>query len=167
MVTLVAWHWHNLWYVPSLTHTIVQAVQKKKTEEKTVNDIGQEIRKENKLRHSSFLLFNMRSPTLSLFPFLSPSLVSIVLRSCRTLFKRIELGFLAAKSQTLFVIITSISRSPLCIVCYVYCFLPLSVTFYWEFLMNWHRNRSFIKIRWVSCQVLEHQGLPFYSGAPS
>lgn len=52
--------------VPSLTHTIVQAVQKKNTEEKTVNDIGQEIRKENKLRHSSFLLFNMRSPTLSL-----------------------------------------------------------------------------------------------------
>lgn len=65
MVTLVAWHWHNLWYVPLLTHTIVQAVQKKK-QEKTVNDIGQEIRKENKLRHSSFLLFNMRSPTLSL-----------------------------------------------------------------------------------------------------
>lgn len=165
MVTLVAWHWHNLWYVPPLTHTIAQAVQKKKkTEEKTVNDIGQEIRKENKLRHSSFLLFNMRSPTLSL----SLSLVSIVLRPCRTLFKRIELGFLAAKSQTLFVIITSISRSPLCIVCYVLLFpLPLSVTFYWEFLMNWHRNRSFIKIRWLSCQVLEHQGLPFYLGALS
>lgn len=92
----------------------------KKTEEKTVNDIGQEIMKENKLRHSLFLLFNMRSPTLSL----SHSLMSIVLRPCRTLFKGNELGFLAAKSQTLFVIITSISLSPLCIVCYVVLFPP-------------------------------------------
>lgn len=142
---------------------------------------SEEIRKENKLRHSSFLLFNMCSFSYAL----SLCLSSFDLPSCRTLFKEIWSGILCeqidlAKSQTLFVIITSISyvRPSLLLFATFYCFLPLSlwltlsvlhicVTFYWEFLMNWHRNRSFIKIRWVRCQVLEQQGLPFFSGVLS
>lgn len=165
MVNSIAWHWHNLWYVFSLTHTIVQAVQKKKNSEKTVIDIGQEIRNENKLRHSSFLLFNMRSFSRSSFD----------LRSCRAALQGNRSGILlpanrlGQKSNSICYYYEYFLRSPLSpLFATFYCSslssLRICVTLYWEFLMNWHRNRSFIKIRWVRCQVLEQQGIPFFRG---